>query len=211
MDQPEQPKPQSPEASSLPPWKYRPKHLQYSGLQQEPSPEKNPLPFKWIVVTVFLLIVSNAITAGYFVNKNRGLKQQDGKAPSSTSPGATGVGVPSSGQTGLPVGISDYSGALSQAKDTKRKADLTAISTAVNQYLVEYGPDEFPTSKQCIGTSAGCFDLASLIVPDYLLEIPMDSSTGTQVNTGYSFYWDELRGFVLEATGEDGQPITIVR
>ena len=205
MDQPEQPK-----TSNIPPWKLPQKHLQYSGMPDDPEskPGKKPLPTKWILITILLLLVTNVLTAAYFLNRGRQSAPQSGGDSATTVP-------PGSGTRSLLPGynpfVPDYGAALGKANDTKRRADLTALSTALNQYMVEYGPGDLPTSSQCIGTSAGCYNLASILTPDYLQTLPIDPSIGTQINTGYSFYYDELQGFVLEAISEEGLPITIIR
>ncbi|MFV1916938.1 MAG: hypothetical protein ACC618_00395 [Patescibacteria group bacterium] len=180
-----------PETSELPPWKQVSKSKYETDARPYLTIEKKPSNKKWIIITIFLLIVTNTLTAAYFLNKGRATSPQSGSSYNPFVP--------------------NYSGAISRANDTTRRADLASISTALNQYMVEYGPDKFPTEKQCIGSSAGCFDLASLLVPFYLQSLPTDPTTGTEVGTGYSFYWDEAQGFILEALSENGQPITIVR
>jgi hypothetical protein len=186
-----------PKPPPVPPWKYTEKSdyaneaLDY----QITAPSKK----KWVLLTILLLIVTNALTAGYFIAKGRGFELFPGIVTNSSQDGARSGFLP------------DYAGALGKANDTKRMGDLSSIGTAVNIYMAEFGPGEFPTTKKCIGTDDKCFDLASILVPDYLPKLPIDISGGSQGNTGYSFYFDFDKGFILEAIGEEGHPITITK
>lgn len=193
---------------SIPPWKYKSKP-DYSELTSDPESAKSTSPKKWTFITIVLLIISNATTAGYFMNKYQKSNPKTGQASQSATPSSEnkkqtqGSGIP---------GIPDYLGSLARANDAKRKADLTSIGTAINQYYVESDlPEDFPTEKRCIGTSPGCYDLVSLLVPDYLREMPMDPKIGSKTNTGYLIYYDGQPGFVLEASGENEPVITIYR
>lgn len=123
---------------------------------------------------------------------------------------------------------------LAKARDTERQAELTAILSAILQYASEHSGDlpdtdgnpstsNFPTVATCIGTEAGCFNLAGAgesgetIVPVYIVEIPTDpriASTGqpgTQANTGYSIYVDANGRLHASAVGEITNPITVSR
>ncbi len=97
---------------------------------------------------------------------------------------------------------------FAKARDAERETDLVGILSAVMQYSAEHSgelpdtdgdPDtsNFPTTATCIGTGAGCFDLANAgeegeeIVPVYLLSLPLDPEIGTEVNIGYTIYVDE--------------------
>lgn len=179
-----------------PPWKYKP-GTDYSELSSDSEPKSSLSSKKWVLVTIFLLIFSNSLTAGYFILRDR----------------LQSINNPSAGEENQQTGLFNYSGAINQASDTKRKADLVSIGTAINIYYAEFDlPEGFPTKKQCIGTSVGCYNLAAILVPDFMPEIPMDPKIGTHVNTGYSIYFDEKqKGFVMEASGEDTPVITVVR
>lgn len=108
---------------------------------------------------------------------------------------------------------------LAKARDTERRANLFSILSVVRQYATEHSgelPDtdgdpltnNFPTSLTCIGTAAGCFDLAGAgetgetIVPVYIPEIPKDPKDGTDANTGYLIYVDEYEHLHASASGE---------
>lgn len=108
---------------------------------------------------------------------------------------------------------------LAKARDTERRSHLFAVLSAVYQYSSEHGgtlPDtdgnsetsNFPTSPTCIGTGAGCFNLASAgeegntIVPVYLPQIPVDPRTGSHSDTGYLIWVDEYNRLYASASGE---------
>lgn len=123
---------------------------------------------------------------------------------------------------------------LGKARDAQRQTDLVAILASVLQYASEHSGDlpdtdgdpdtsNFPTSATCIGTDAGCFDLAGAgetgetIVPVYMVEMPKDprlvstSQPATDGNTGYTIYVDENGRLHSQATGEIDDPITVSR
>ena len=117
---------------------------------------------------------------------------------------------------------------LGKARDSQRQTDLVAILSAILQYSSEHSGDlpdtdgdpdtsNFPTSSTCIGTDAGCFNLAGAgetgdtIVPVYMAEMPMDPLTGTAEDTGYFIYVDVNGRLHASATGEIDDPITIAR
>lgn len=81
---------------------------------------------------------------------------------------------------------------INTANDTKRKADVNTVLSAVWQYNVANNgafPTSVTTTSQVISNTAAnvCADL----VPTYLVKIPADPTTGsytdcTAYNTGYS-------------------------
>src|SRR3990167_8878233 len=106
---------------------------------------------------------------------------------------------------------------FAKARDTERETDLVAILSVVFQYSSEHSgelPDtdgdpltsNFPTSFTCIGSSFGCFDLASAgetgetIVPEYMAEIPTDPKTKTSED--YLIMVDANGRLVASASGE---------
>lgn len=113
---------------------------------------------------------------------------------------------------------------LAKARDTQRETDIYTILATVQQYATEHNgtlpdtdgdPDtsNFPTSITCIGTGAGCFNLAAAgdgtdsIVPTYLVAIPKDpkpliSGEGTDGNTGYKIKVDAYKHLTASASGE---------
>lgn len=107
-----------------------------------------------------------------------------------------------------------YSQAMGQATDVKRKADLNALATTMNIYLMEYDgqlPDNFPDDPRCIGTDPACYDLYKILVPDYLDKPYMDAVGGTIANTGYKIgrSHDGFTAFISQATGTNNEIIEV--
>lgn len=82
---------------------------------------------------------------------------------------------------------------FAQARDTQRRADVTTISAAIVAYMAD------PVNRGLLpaGITTLCtagthtigsdnLDLGALVAPDYVAAIPMDPSTGTVGNTGYT-------------------------
>jgi len=116
---------------------------------------------------------------------------------------------------------------FAKARDTQRKTDIYSIASAVYQFASEHSGDlpdtdgnpltsNFPTSATCIGTGAGCFNLAAAgatepIVPTYMATMLKDPKTGTDANCGYLINKDANGRIVLTATGEVDNPITLTK
>jgi prepilin-type N-terminal cleavage/methylation domain-containing protein len=121
---------------------------------------------------------------------------------------------------------------LAKARDAERETELIAILAAVIEYASEHSGDlpdtdgdpdtsNFPSVATCIGTGAGCFNLAAAgetgeeIVPVYLVAVPTDpkfaDETDPQINTGYTIYVDANGRLHASATGEIDDPITVDR
>ena len=80
---------------------------------------------------------------------------------------------------------------LSQARDTQRRADVTTILNAIDQYLVKNGslPGGITSSPQTISSSG--LNICSLLVSDFVAALPADPGNGsytdcTNYNTGYT-------------------------
>lgn len=116
---------------------------------------------------------------------------------------------------------------FSQANNTKRSSDISAILNAVNQYAVDHhgdiSPIGIPTSSasaKIIGsdTGGGELDFCPDIVPTYIAEMPVDPKTGTWVScsdytSGYSIYQSagDHRITVIAPDAELGQILTVTR
>lgn len=121
---------------------------------------------------------------------------------------------------------------LAKARDSQRQTDLVAILSGVMQYASEHSGDlpdtdgdpatsNFPSSATCIGTGAGCYDLANAgesgdeLVPIYMVSMPFDpkfaDKPNPQVNTGYFIYVDVNGRLHASATGEIESSITLSR
>ena len=108
---------------------------------------------------------------------------------------------------------------LAKARDTQRETDIYSILSAVYQYSAEHSgalPDtdgnpltsNFPASLTCIGTNAGCYNLAQAgddeetMIPDYMAAMPKDPKTGSDGNTGYLIQINASKRLVASASGE---------
>jgi len=98
----------------------------------------------------------------------------------------------------------DPVGRFQQARDTTRWTDVSSISTAIHEYIVDNDgslPTGVSTTEQqlgecasggasaCAGAADACLDL-SVILAKYLKSIPLDPSGGTLATTGYSVVAD---------------------
>jgi len=123
---------------------------------------------------------------------------------------------------------------FAQARDSQRRADLLGITNAIYQFAAEHNgnlPDtntdanvnSFPSTPTCIGTGGSCFNLGAageieaavgqqeLVVPTYIAAIPVDPSTGTAANTGYTVYRDTNGRLIATASGELSGVISVTR
>lgn len=105
-----------------------------------------------------------------------------------------------------------YTQALGQAVDIKKKSEISAIGSIMNIYVMEHDglPDNFPDSPRCIGKNSSCFDLYTLLVPEYL-DHPYVDPSGTEANTGYSIgiSHDGITSVIVQAVGTDGKIIEV--
>lgn len=80
------------------------------------------------------------------------------------------------------------------ARNSQRSSDVAAILNAVTQYTSEQGNTlgDLGTIPACtgtpaaIGTDTGNVNLTTTLVPDFLVAIPQDPSTGADTDTGYT-------------------------
>src|SRR3972149_6754342 len=88
---------------------------------------------------------------------------------------------------------------FADTRNATRSSDVTAILNAVTQYTSEQGNAlaDFGTINPCTGTAtligttagqpAGTYvNLATLLVDEFIVAIPVDPSGGTDANTGYT-------------------------
>jgi len=71
------------------------------------------------------------------------------------------------------------------ARDSKRRADVLIILSAVNQYFIDNGSNGFPPNTpaagdpaEVIGSFGGQSDICSELVPIFIAALPLDPSTG---------------------------------
>jgi len=103
-------------------------------------------------------------------------------------------------------------------RNAQRSADVGQILNAVTQYTSEEGHaiGDFGTITNCttgtsnIGTTG--IDLGSILVDEYIVEIPMDPSSGTATDTGYDIcVTDTGRVEISAPSAEDGKVIAVKR
>lgn len=105
---------------------------------------------------------------------------------------------------------------FAQARDTQRRADVSAVVSAIYQYATDNNgnlPTAITTTATKIGTGAGLVNLSTVLVPTYMASIPKDPSTGTDADTLYFIFKEGTPARVVaSASGEvAGGWITIKR
>lgn len=94
---------------------------------------------------------------------------------------------------------------LGDTRNAERRSDVNTLLNAVYQYAIDNNGnlpaaiDDTTGSSQVLGTSgsgcdttctatttvASCTDLTGTLIPDYIIAIPTDPSTGSATNTDY--------------------------
>ena len=102
---------------------------------------------------------------------------------------------------------------FSQARDAQRRADISAVLSAVYQYAVDNNgsiPSVISSTPTDVGTDTGLVDLTASLVPNYLGAIPADPSSGTPSDTKYVIFKNGTR-VTASASGEIAGTITLTR
>lgn len=102
---------------------------------------------------------------------------------------------------------------FAQARDTQRKADLSALTSAVVQYSVDHNgnlPTDISDNPVITTTPANVAVLDSYLVPDYIAAVPDDPTPG---QPAYVIFLDSNNRLVASAASEQtpGSFITITR
>ena len=108
---------------------------------------------------------------------------------------------------------------FADTRNSTRSADVTAILNAVTQYTSEQGNalSDFGTIATCpttsaVGTGAGNINLATLLVDEFIVAIPLDPSTGTAADTGYTICQTTGARVQIDAPdAENGKVISVIR
>ena len=81
---------------------------------------------------------------------------------------------------------------LAQARDTQIRADVNTIITSISAYMADpENNGQLPAGLVTLCTvgahdiGTGGLDLAAVVAPTYVADIPMDPSGGTAADTGY--------------------------
>lgn len=103
------------------------------------------------------------------------------------------------------------------ARDTQRRSDISAISSAIYQYAIDHNGNRpmagTPPAPVITTTPIDAASLRDFLVPDYIAAIPKDPTTGTDTVTQYTVMLDENQRIVASASSEQtqGSWITISR
>ncbi len=109
---------------------------------------------------------------------------------------------------------------FAQARNTDRWSAVNTILNAVGQRLADNrgvfetgcAAGVIPTTAKHIGSDALNYDIGPCIVPTYISILPLDPSTGTAVDSGYTIVRDATTGRItVGATGELSVPISVTR
>lgn len=117
-----------------------------------------------------------------------------------------------------------------EANNTARKADVNAILNAVSAYAADNDgalPANITTTAKTITSLTGTtnIDLCSTLTPDFIADLPLDPSTGTETpagsvcsdsgatyNTGYTIKSSPGNRVTVSApSAENGETISITR
>jgi len=109
---------------------------------------------------------------------------------------------------------------FADARNTQRSSDVREILSAITQYTSEQGKTigmlgTVPTcpSYVSIGTETdnGNINLATMLVPTYIVAIPKDPLIGSDANTGYTMCQESSRVTVMAPNAENGKVVTVKR
>lgn len=118
---------------------------------------------------------------------------------------------------------------FSQANDTQRRSDVNSILNAIHQYAADNKgtlPTGITTTSKNITSTAGAtnVDLCTILVPQYLADLPIDPKTGTEsptssictdsgatYDTKYSVVSNASNRVTVSATGEITASISVTR
>ena len=108
---------------------------------------------------------------------------------------------------------------FADTRNSTRSADVTAILNAVTQYTSEQGNalSDFGTIETCpdvstVGTGVGNINLSTLLVDEFIVAIPLDPSTGTAADTGYTICQTTGARVQIDAPdAENGKVISVRR
>lgn len=108
---------------------------------------------------------------------------------------------------------------FADVRNAQRQSNVSEILNAVTQYTAESGHAlaDFGAIATCpatsaIGSGAGNINLSTLLVDTYIAGIPVDPSSGTAANTGYTICKTASNRVTIAAPdAENGQTISVKR
>jgi len=110
---------------------------------------------------------------------------------------------------------------FAQARNSQRTSNVNTILNAIGQNMADnkgnFDCDAIPDVATNMGSEAADYDIRDCVTPNYVSEVPVDPSTGTEwdgstYDTGYTIMQDAttLR-ITVGATGELDEEIEITR
>jgi len=109
---------------------------------------------------------------------------------------------------GIAVIAFDPAKQLARARNTQRWSHVNSIINGINENIADNGnvfvcaAGDIPTTTTVLGT--GGYDIDTCITPTYLVDLPLDPQTGTDLDTGYSIVEDSNSG-VITVTSDDAE------
>lgn len=104
------------------------------------------------------------------------------------------------------------------ARNTQRRSDVTQILNAITQYTTQQGNTlaglgTIPTcpTLEDIGTGVGNLNLATGLVPNYIVAIPTDPNGGTASDTLYDICQTAGGRVTVSAPGAESVTISVSR
>lgn len=102
---------------------------------------------------------------------------------------------------------------FAQARNAQRANDVSALLNAVHQHAADNnGTVTASITATAADVGTGGANLAAILVPTYLSNMPIDPSGGTSATTRYTAIRDASGRITIAATGaEVGQTISVTR
>lgn len=110
-------------------------------------------------------------------------------------------------------------------RNAQRSNDALQILNAVTQYI-SYPNQDLDTLAVAAGVTGGIFEscssgyniigssdanLSSVLAPEYIVGIPIDPSTGTMANTGYTICIAPSSRITISSLGAEGTSVSVSR
>lgn len=100
---------------------------------------------------------------------------------------------------------------FADARNATRSSDINSILNAVSQYLSDGNtvgslgtiPACTPGPAAAIGSGSGNVNLATTLVPTYIVVIPKDPTNGTDANTNYTICTEASNRIRIAAPGAE--------
>jgi len=104
---------------------------------------------------------------------------------------------------------------LAQARDAQRRADVNTVISAISAYIADpVNNGALPTGLATLCTvgvhdvGSGGLDLAGILAPTYVADMPMDPIGGTAADTGYDACVADATARRVTVTAPGGELVT---